>query len=117
MKRKLRIYIAGPYTKPDPCENTNRTIQAAEEVVKLGHIPWIPHLNLLWHIVVPHPPEFWYAYDLEWLETCDALLRLPGESPGADREVAFADEHGIPTVYTLGDLKLLINILMREGTA
>nr|WP_211244218.1 hypothetical protein [Actinospica robiniae] len=33
------------------------------------------------------------------LQHCDAVLRLPGESRGADQDVAIARERGIP-VYT-----------------
>jgi hypothetical protein len=33
------------------------------------------------------------------LQHCDAVLRLPGESRGADQDVAIALERGIP-VYT-----------------
>jgi ABC-type sugar transport system substrate-binding protein len=33
------------------------------------------------------------------LQHCDAVLRLPGESTGADQDVAIARERGIP-VYT-----------------
>jgi hypothetical protein len=65
---------------------------------------------MLWHVVAPHDYSFWCIYDLAWLEVCDVLLRLPGESPGADREVAFADEHGIPVVCNLPDLVNLIKI-------
>ena len=41
---KIKVYIAAPYTKPDPCENINRVIAAANELVNLGFIPFIPHL-------------------------------------------------------------------------
>lgn len=41
------------------------------------------------------------AYDLAWLERCDALLRVPGPSAGADREVAHARERGLPTFFTV----------------
>ena len=34
--------------------------------------------------------ETWMEYDLAWLGACEALLRLPGHSPGADREVRYA---------------------------
>ncbi len=30
------------------------------------------------------------------LEHCDAVLRLPGESRGADQDVAIAERRGIP---------------------
>jgi nucleoside 2-deoxyribosyltransferase len=93
---KLLIYIAGPYTKPDCVENTHKMIKVADELVSRGLCPVIPTLNLLWHIVTPRPPEFWYEYDLEILARCDAVLRLPGESVGADREVKEAHKLGIP---------------------
>jgi hypothetical protein len=37
------------------------------------------------------------------LARCDALLRLPGESPGADREVKRARELWIPVYGLLED--------------
>ena len=95
----MRVYIAGPYTQGNPVHNTKLAIMVAEEIIDAGHIPYVPHLNLLWDLVAPHSPEFWYDYDLEWLGACDCLLRLPGESAGADREVAYAKGRGIP-VYT-----------------
>ena len=98
----MRVYIAGPYTKGDPVWNTKAAILAGEMVVEVGHTPYIPHLNLLWHFATPHSPEFWYNYDLEWLILCDCLIRLKGESPGANREVAYAKERGIP-VYTMSE--------------
>jgi hypothetical protein len=36
------------------------------------------------------------------LQHCDAVLRLPGESTGADQDVAIARERGLP-VYTAID--------------
>ncbi|GAG05287.1 unnamed protein product, partial [marine sediment metagenome] len=35
-----------------------------------------------------------------WLEVCDCVLRLPGESAGADLEVERAKELGIPVYLT-----------------
>ena len=96
---KKLIYIAAPYAHPDPIENTNKVIKIAEQVIQAGHIPYIPHLNLLWHIVVPHPPEFWYAYDLAILKRCDALLLVEGLSEGVEREVQFAIDNNILIIY------------------
>lgn len=100
----MRVYIAAPYTHPDPIVNTRNAILAGEEVSNRGHIPYIPHLNLLWHMVAPHEPSFWYAYDLCWLPLCDALLRLPGASEGADREVEQAKALGMPVYYSIEEL-------------
>lgn len=82
-----RIYVAGPYTKPDPCINTFNAIQKANELLDLGFIPFLPHLSHLWHTVSPRPYEDWMKIDFAFVEVCHGLFRLPGESSGADREV------------------------------
>lgn len=93
------LYIAAPYTRPDPVMNTHRVCQVATFIVeRTDWVPVVPHLTLLWHAIVPREIEWWYAYDLRLLSACDALLRLPGESTGADREVAEAIERGIPVL-------------------
>lgn len=92
----MRVYIAGPYTKPDPIRNTQIAISYADELLKLGHTPFVPHLTMLWHLVSPKKLEEWYAIDLPWIAACDALVRIPGESTGADKEVQEANRLGIP---------------------
>ena len=96
----MRVYIAGPYTNPDPVRNAHDAVLSAEEVYKAGHTPFIPHLVLMWDFLTSKTNEAWFLYCLKWLEVCEALIRLPGESSGADREVAFAKRKGIP-VYTI----------------
>lgn len=93
---KPLVYIAGPYTNPDPVANTHEAIKWGETIERFGCDVVIPHLSLLWHIVVPAPLEKWYARDLAVLARCDALFRFPGASSGADKEVTFAEERGIP---------------------
>lgn len=101
---KVFVYVAGPYTKPDPCQNTNAIIHIANLLVEKDFVPFVPHLSLLWHTVTPQPYEYWMTYDLNWLERCDVLLRVPGESFGADREVAHAEALGIPVFYGIDAL-------------
>jgi hypothetical protein len=98
----MRIYIAGPYTAPDPETNTRNAIAAGDKVAALGHTVFIPHLTHFWHCQIPHDYEFWMKQDFEWLKCCDGLLRLPGVSSGADREVTRAHELG-KFVYFLID--------------
>lgn len=100
------IYIAGPYTNPDPVENSQRAIKVAEEWVERGYIPIIPHLSLMWHLVVAHPAQFWYDYTAEQMKRCDLVYRMLGESKGADEEVALARDLGIPVVFqqSIGDI-------------
>lgn len=53
-------------------------------------VPLVPHLTVLWDTVFPHPYEDWMRLDFNMIERCDAVFRLQGESPGADREVEHA---------------------------
>ena len=92
----MKVYVAGPYTKGDVALNVRRAIEAADCLLKAGHQPFLPHLTHFWHLVCPGPYEQWMALDLAWLSVCHALVRLPGESSGADREVAEAIKLGTP---------------------
>ncbi len=92
----MRVFISGPYTKGDVALNVRNAIHAADAVLVLGHHPFIPHLTHFWHLVSPKPYEEWLAIDLVWLNKCDCLIRLPGESNGADKEVAEARRLGMP---------------------
>ncbi len=94
--RPPRVYIAGPYTIGDVASNVRAAIAAAEQVIQAGGAPYVPHLTHLWHVISPHDHAYWLALDLEWLRTCDCLLRLPGESRGADIEEAEARRIGLP---------------------
>ena len=44
----------------------------------------------------PRPYRDWIDLDLALLARCDGLVRLPGPSAGADAEVAWCVEHGVP---------------------
>ena len=93
---KVRVFISGPYTQGDQMENMRAALDAAEKCMKVGLVPFVPHLSGFWHFVYPHSYEEWLDYDLEWLEVCDILWRLPGESKGADQEVGWAYLNEVP---------------------
>lgn len=90
------VYIASPYTKGGLEANVRRQIETADQLRKLGHLPYAPLLDHYWHVACPHPYEYWMQMSLEWLRKADAVVRLPGESAGADAEVAEALRLGIP---------------------
>lgn len=92
----MRVYIAGPYTLGDTAINVRVAIMAADQLLRKGHAPFIPHMSHFWHMMYPHKYETWLWYDMEWLKVCGAVVRLPGESMGADGEVAWAKQKGIP---------------------
>jgi nucleoside 2-deoxyribosyltransferase len=106
MKKKIKVYVAGPYTKGDPAANVRTAILAGNELYDVGFVPFIPHLNHLWHMLEPRPYPEWLAYDMEWLDVCDVVLRLPGPSYGAQREVERAREQGKPVFHSIEDLKM-----------
>lgn len=100
------VYVAGPISKGDVFQNIRRGIDMGAELRKLGFAPFVPHYD--------YPAYMWrndvwdyetvLANDFDWIRKCDAILRLPGESAGADREVAFARKHEIPVYSSLSEL-------------
>lgn len=94
------VYIAAPYSRPDPLQNLHRVIRIASELIDTGLVtPFVPHLTLLWQLVEPRDLAFWYEYDIAILVRCDSVLRLPGMSIGADEEVLVAQRLSLP-VFT-----------------
>ena len=98
----MRVYCAGPYTS-NPNKNTRIAIQVGAKLLAMGHHPFVPHAKShLWDIVDDSMTwEKWMEYDLVWLAQCEALIRIPGESKGADLEVREARRLGIPVYYGL----------------
>jgi hypothetical protein len=107
--KSLMILIAGPYrsgTGDDPVlmEKNLRTLEAvALPLYRAGHIPligeWIA-LPLLREAGSKRPgdeiyDEILYPIANRLLSRCDAVLRLPGESKGADEDVRLAKERGL----------------------
>lgn len=91
----LRVYVAGPMSQGDLMLHVREAALAGKAILDAGGIPFLPQVCAFWHMVTPADYETWLAYDMEWLRACDVLLRLPGESEGADREVAQAKRWGI----------------------
>lgn len=104
---KPLVYLAGPYSKPDPVENMHRAVKLADRLLDVC-VPVVPHLTGLWHLVSPKPYETWLELDVALMLRCDVVFRFPGESSGADGEVALALERGIPVVFDETTLRGLI---------
>lgn len=111
-RTKPLVYIAGPYTHPDPVTNTREACLVADRVTEMGAAVIVPHLSLLWHAISPAPIETWYERDIDVMRHCHAVVRLPGASTGADAEVGEAVRLDLP-VYAwpgeTGDLAALID--------
>lgn len=93
------VYIASPYTMGDHEMNVRRQIDAAERLAEIGLVPLCPLWCHYWDIVYPHDWQFWMYQTSEWLRRSDVLLRLLGESKGADIEVTLAQQLRIPVYF------------------
>lgn len=103
-----KIYIASPYTVGDVAINVRRQLEAAGLLIGLGHAPFAPLLSHFQHMFSPQPYEKWIEIDLVWLRSCDAVLRLPGVSKGADIEVMEAIRLGLPVFNSVREIELHI---------
>lgn len=103
MYERPLVYVAGPYTRPDPVANTREAIITATRLTESGLVTaFVPHLTMLMHLVAPQDLDYWYEYDLSVLARADACYRMPGESTGADREVTYAEKVSVP-IFTSED--------------
>ena len=100
----IAVYIASPYTKGDVALNVKAQLDAYNTLLEAGFAPFAPLMSHFNHMAHPQPYEVWLKVDLEWVERCDIVLRLPGESSGADGEVKFAQEKGIPVYFSINEL-------------
>ncbi|GEM46233.1 hypothetical protein [Deinococcus cellulosilyticus] len=114
----MLILIAGPYrsgTGDDPekmAQNLRRLEEASWPLFKAGHIPMIGEWVALpiWHTaggkeVGDHLyDQILYPVAGRLIQLCHAVLRIEGESKGADNDVRLATERGIPVYYRLEDV-------------
>ena len=106
-KGKPLVYIASPYRLGNKARNVRRQVDAAHRLMRMGYAAWPPLLNHYIDIVHRHGEGEWLEQDMVLLRRCDALLRLPGESRGADLEVSMAGEWGIPVAHSYAELRRL----------
>jgi len=106
---KLKVYIASPYTIGDVAVNVRVQLDTADELMDMGLVPFAPLMSHFQHLVHPRPYEDWIDVDLEWVKSCDILLRLEGKSDGADNEVYVANSLKLHVVYGMAELKRQIN--------
>ncbi|MEX0171511.1 DUF4406 domain-containing protein [Streptomyces sp. LMG1-1-1.1] len=115
--KPMLILIAGPYrsgTDGDPramAANLARLEAAAWPVFAAGHVPvigeWIALPVLRSAGAGPTDvlaDQVLYPTAQRLLAHCDAVLRLPGESTGADQDVATALARGLPVYHDVAEL-------------
>ena len=99
------VYIASPYTSSGRMsDNVGKSMRTFDVLARMRIVPISPLHFHFQHIAYPLSDQRWMEIDLALVARCDAVLRLSGESLGADSEVAYAKERGIPVFYDLSDL-------------
>ena len=116
--KPLTILVAGPYrsgTNDDPIlmqKNLERLESAALTLFRAGHIPLIGEwlaLPLLKVAGSKKPgddlyQEISYPVAHRLISKCDAILRMEGNSTGADNDVKVAQQLGLPVYYHIEDI-------------
>lgn len=114
----MLILIAGPYRSGTNDneklmqQNLDNLESVALPLFKKGHIPmigeWValPLIRLAGSTTPGDAAweEIQYPVAHRLLEKCEAVLRLPGASKGADGDVHAATERGLPIYYRLEDV-------------
>ena len=118
MKKVMTVLISGPYRSGsgnDPVlieANLRKMEDAALILFRAGHIPFIGEWLSVPLLKVSgskktgdhHDKELLYPVAARLISKCDAILRLPGESKGADEDVRIARQHNIPVYFKLTDI-------------
>lgn len=115
MTKPLLILIAGPYrsgTDGDPArvaQNLARLEEASAPIFARGHVPMIGEwvaLPILANRTEGDAGDGDVMYETahRLLQHCDAVLRLPGASAGADKDVEIARERGLPVYFSLDEI-------------
>ena len=115
----MMILIAGPYrsgTNNDPKliqRNMDKLESYALPIFRKGHVPMIGEwvANPLIHLAGSKEvgdeifQEIQYPVAHRLLTKCDAVLRIEGESKGADMDVEVAKKLGLKVFYSLDDIE------------
>jgi hypothetical protein len=105
---KPLVYVAAYYTA-NPAHGMHEAVEAWRILLELGVTPFVPHVSFLLDAFDPRTPDFWYDYDMEILNRCDAMYVCADEktadSFGVKQEIDYCAEHGIPVFYSYRDLQ------------
>lgn len=123
-----RLFISGPIRKGNLAANIQKACDVGYAFAKLGYCPFVPHLSCYFDgpdrslehrrdgtfygnssAVTPKAENRlnhaeWIRIDLAWVEVADVVIRILGDSEGADKEVLHAEQHGLP-VFFVSDVR------------
>ena len=99
-----RVYLACPVTLGDREHNFRQASDMHLELMTNGFAVLNPALTMRLPWAWDRPHAEWLECCLPWVAVADVVLRLPGESKGADMECDFATVNGKRVFTTAGDL-------------
>lgn len=99
--RRTLVYVSGPLTTGMLTANVRRACEAGAALLRHGYAAIVPHTNVLWECIEPLTYDDWLRHDLELIRHVDVVLRLPGDSHGADVETEWAAVLGKPVYSSL----------------
>ncbi len=114
------VYVAGPYTGSSqwwlrllrrllllPSEeelNVRRAMEYATQLRDAGFAVVLPHLSHYWDKRHRAPYKVWIDMDLAFIPRCDVMLRTPGKSSGASREVLRSRAVSVPVFFSVEEI-------------
>ena len=109
-----KIYVAGPFSDSDPLKflsNARAGLEAGAQLIADGYAVFCPFLDFQYCLSVYGgglTKEQLQQNSLAWVDRSDAVLVLQGWefSPGTEREIERAEQHGIPVFYNVYDMKV-----------
>ena len=119
--RQCRVFVAVPIARSSHVPDFGEAAIAMREIIRMGAAPMVPPLSFLVESLLDLSLRMlvdnllmdircgeWLKTDLAWIEAADVVLRLPGKSAGADCQCQHAERFGIPVVYSLVDLRKIL---------
>ncbi len=107
-----KVYVAGEYSADnvlDVLKNIGKGREVCCHLFMIGFAPFCPWHDASYVISNPHVKHSkhkFYKVSIEWLKCSDAILVISGKGKGGgvDKEIAIAEQLGIPIFYKIADL-------------
>ena len=104
MKEIKWVYIAGRMTNGTgegfDLKAIHRAMAMHCKLVQRGYVSVCPQLSMFCAFAFPGAVSYeeWLRMDMEFIEGCDVVVRMDGESKGADRECKWAHDLEIEVI-------------------
>lgn len=109
----MTIYLASPYSHPDPVIKKTRFLIAQEataNLIRVGHFVWSPIVHcyeMAQRHTMPDDAAFWKAYNFDFIRRSEGVfvLDIEGwrESKGVIMEIDMANYIGLPVQMANAD--------------